>query len=121
MIPFDLAAPKTLADAVGLLDPDDASVRPLAGGTALMLMMKTGIFRPTRLVSLHAIEKRHSAIEAAPDGGLRIGALATLASVERAALVRERFRRASRRESRPRDHCDRYPHWADACGPASHG
>ena len=38
-----------------------------------MLMMKAGVFRPTRLVSLREIEQRYSAIEAA-DGSLRIGA-----------------------------------------------
>jgi carbon-monoxide dehydrogenase medium subunit len=52
MIPFDLAEPATLKDAIKLLDPDDATVRPIAGGTALMLMMKAGVFHPARLVSL---------------------------------------------------------------------
>ena len=56
MIPFELAEPTSLADAVKLLDPDDATVRPIAGGTALMLMMKAGVFRPEKLVSLRKIE-----------------------------------------------------------------
>ena len=47
MTPFELAEPKTLKEAVGLLDADDPTVRPIAGGTALMLMMKAGVFRPT--------------------------------------------------------------------------
>ena len=55
MIPFELSEPTTLEEALGLLDPDDSSVRPLGGGTALMLMMKAGVFRPTRLVSLRKI------------------------------------------------------------------
>jgi CO/xanthine dehydrogenase FAD-binding subunit len=29
---------------------------PLAGGTALMLMMKAGVFRPQKLVSLRKIQ-----------------------------------------------------------------
>ena len=52
MTPFELAEPKTLREAVALLDADDPSVRPIAGGTALMLMMKAGVFKPTKLVSL---------------------------------------------------------------------
>ncbi len=36
----------TLKEAIALLDPDDPTVRPIAGGTALMLMMKAGVFRP---------------------------------------------------------------------------
>ena len=47
MTPFDLAEPTSLNEALGLLDPDDPSVRPVGGGTALMLMMKAGVFRPT--------------------------------------------------------------------------
>ncbi len=49
MTPFELAEPKSLSDAVKLLDPDDPTVRPIAGGTALMLMMKAGVFRPAKL------------------------------------------------------------------------
>jgi carbon-monoxide dehydrogenase medium subunit len=87
MIPFDLAEPKSLAEAIKLLDPDDAAVRPFAGGTALMLMMKAGVFRPTRLVSLGKIEKKYSGIATAKDG-LRIGAMTTLSALEHSADVR---------------------------------
>jgi carbon-monoxide dehydrogenase medium subunit len=86
MTPFELAEPTSLREAIALLDPDDAAVRPIAGGTALMLMMKAGVFRPQRLVSLRAI-KSLSAIEAAPDGALRIGAMTPLSVVERSAAV----------------------------------
>ena len=34
MIPFELAQPRSLAEAIRLLDPDDEAVRPIAGGTA---------------------------------------------------------------------------------------
>jgi len=88
MIPFDLAEPKSLSDAIKLLDPDDATVRPLAGGTALMLMMKAGVFRPSKLVSLRQVEPKYSTVAASGDG-LRIGALSTLSSVERSAEVRK--------------------------------
>jgi carbon-monoxide dehydrogenase medium subunit len=55
-----------------------------------MLMMKMGVLRPSRLVSLRAVEKRYSGIEAGADGGLTIGALATLASLERSPVVKSR-------------------------------
>jgi carbon-monoxide dehydrogenase medium subunit len=86
MTPFELVEPQSLREAIGLLDPDDAAVRPIAGGTALMLMMKAGVFRPTRLVSLRAIEKL-SAIAAAANGELKIGAMTPLSAVERSAAV----------------------------------
>ena len=50
MIPFEMAEPGSLEEALALLDPEDTSVRPVAGGTALMLMMKTRLFQPSRLV-----------------------------------------------------------------------
>jgi carbon-monoxide dehydrogenase medium subunit len=87
-MPFELAEPRSLGEAIRLLDRDDPAIRPIAGGTALMLMMRTGLFRPVRLVSLHAIEDRYSRIAASADGSLRIGAMATLRAVERSAEVR---------------------------------
>jgi aerobic carbon-monoxide dehydrogenase medium subunit len=89
MTPFELAEPETVQEAVGLLDPEDGTVRPLSGGTALMLMMKAGVFRPTRLVSLRKLKKL-SGVAGTPDGGLVIGALTPLSDVERSALVEDR-------------------------------
>jgi carbon-monoxide dehydrogenase medium subunit len=88
MTPFELAEPKKLSDAVKLLDPDDPTVRPIAGGTALMLMMKAGVFRPAKLISLRNIEARYSGISAGSDG-LRIGAMTTLNALERSADVKK--------------------------------
>lgn len=88
MIPFDLAQPQSLAEAVKLLDADDPTVRPFAGGTALMLMMKAGLFRPRLLVSLGSIEKKYSEI-AADAGGLSIGAMTTLSALEHSPDVKK--------------------------------
>jgi aerobic carbon-monoxide dehydrogenase medium subunit len=52
MNPFELVEPASLGEAIASLDPADSSVRAIAGGTALMLMMKSGLYRPRRLVSL---------------------------------------------------------------------
>jgi carbon-monoxide dehydrogenase medium subunit len=90
MAPFELLEPRSLIEAAGLLGGGDASARPVAGGTAVMLMMKMGVLRPTRLVSLRAIEKRYSEIGAAPDGGLRIGAMTTLSALERSSVVKSK-------------------------------
>jgi carbon-monoxide dehydrogenase medium subunit len=83
MTPFELLEPTSLGEAIGLLDPDDSSVRPIAGGTALMLMMKAGLFRPTRLVSLRKLGEQYSRIELRSNGELTIGAMTPLAVVER--------------------------------------
>ena len=90
MSPFELLEPRTLREAAGLLASAEPSVRPIAAGTAVMLMMKMGVLRTTRLVSLRAVEKRYSAIEAGADSGLTLGALATLSALERSAAVKSR-------------------------------
>jgi aerobic carbon-monoxide dehydrogenase medium subunit len=87
MRPFEFFEPASLGEAVRLLDSDDPYIRPIGGGTALLLMMKSGFFRPRRLVSLRRIEQDYRSISAARDGSLRIGAMATLAEIERSADV----------------------------------
>jgi carbon-monoxide dehydrogenase medium subunit len=88
MTPFELLEPRTLREAAGLLDSGETPARPIAGGTAVMLMMKMGVLRPARLVSLRAVETKYSAIETTPGGGLRIGAMATLSALGRSPVVK---------------------------------
>ena len=91
MIPFEMVEPASLQEALSLLDPQEPTIRPVAGGTALMLMMKSGVFQPTRLVCLHRIEPEYARIALAADGGLRIGAMATLREVEKDSNVAARL------------------------------
>ncbi len=81
MIPFELVEPASVKEAIALIDQDDPSVRPIAGGTALMLMMKAGVFQPRRLVSLRKLNGGINSIKAAADG-LTIGAMTALTEVE---------------------------------------
>jgi carbon-monoxide dehydrogenase medium subunit len=89
--PFEWDEPRTLKDAVALLDPEDAGVRPVSGGTALMLMMKAGVFAPSRLVSLAKIEPEYSQIRIDASGALRIGAMASLSALEQSVEVSRHF------------------------------
>jgi len=81
MAPFELLQPATLGEALALLEAEGA--RPFGGGTALMLMMKAGVLRPPRLVSLRNLGL--GKIEA--NGSLRIGAMTTLSALERSPQV----------------------------------
>jgi carbon-monoxide dehydrogenase medium subunit len=87
MTPFELHEPDSLQEAVALLRPDDPTTRVIAGGTALMLMMKAGVFQPERLVSLRKIARHHSEITSGPDGEVRLGAMATLTDLSRSPVV----------------------------------
>ena len=82
MTPFELLEPTSLHEAIGLLDPDDPTVRPIAGGTALMLMMKAGVFRPTRLISLRKLGDQMRSTAVGADGHVSIGAMTPLAVME---------------------------------------
>jgi len=85
MAPFELAQPETVQEAIALLDAENA--RPLSGGTALMLMMKAGVLRPARLVSLRRLKL--SSIEGGSGGSLRVGAMTTLSALERSPEIRK--------------------------------
>lgn len=91
MIPFDWEEPDSLEAAIALLASGDDSMRPMAGGTALMLMMKAGVFAPSCLVSLAKIGAQYSEITATADGGLRIGAMASLSQLEQSPAVARHF------------------------------
>ncbi len=87
MTPFELVEPASLKEAIASIDPDDPDVRPIAGGTALMLMMKAGVFRPRRLVSLRKLGDGFTRIAAAPSGELTIGAMTPLSALEHSPEV----------------------------------
>ena len=68
-----LVRPRTVAEALALLDGEEEA-RPLAGGASLVAMMNANLLSPSLLVSLRDIPELKG-ISAAPDGGLRIGAM----------------------------------------------
>lgn len=84
---FDLIRPSSLAEAIALLDTEDPAVRPISGGTALMLMMKAGVFKPVRLIDLSGLGESAGEIAATAIGGLSIGGLARLADIGRSGAV----------------------------------
>jgi xanthine dehydrogenase YagS FAD-binding subunit len=85
---FELAQPQRLDDALALLAEPGAV--PLAGGTDLLDRMKEHLDTPRLLVSLKGLKL--DAIGAAEHGGgLRVGALATLASVAGHPTIRQSY------------------------------
>ena len=82
---FDYSAAESVEQALRLMSE---GARPLAGGTDLLTLMKADLAAPERLVNVKAVLPR--AIEPRPDG-LAIGALATLAEIERHAVIVEGY------------------------------
>jgi len=92
MSSFEIVEPRTVEEAFGYLAGDDPAIRPFAGGTALMLMIKAQVFRPVRLVSLRALDGRFAGIAPGERGTMvRIGAMTTFSALERSANIRRCF------------------------------
>ena len=88
MVPFEFLVPYSMEEAIGLLDADDPGIRPVGGGTAIMLMMKAGVLAPTRLVSLQHVEASYAQLAVSAAGELVIGGLVRLATLEHDAEVK---------------------------------
>lgn len=86
---FDLAEPATVEEAAALIADGDG-VKLLAGGTALLIVIKQGVFTPTRLVSTRRIPGLDR-IDEAPDGTIRIGASVTHTQAESSPVIRRRY------------------------------
>lgn len=86
MIPFELHVPTRVDEALDLLERYGEDARPIAGGTALVLLMQQRLVRPEHLVSLGQVRELQG-IEAG-NGTLRIGALSPHRSIETSGVVR---------------------------------
>lgn len=88
-IDFTIEEPRSLDAAVELLRDANETVRPVAGGTGLALLMRYGFFEPTCLVSLRRLPEEMSGIRRAPGESLTIGAMATARDLELSPVVAE--------------------------------
>lgn len=88
MIPFEYHTPKTLKEVYQELKEFGTDGKLIAGGTALVIMMKQRLVRPSCLISLRSV--RGLSGIAQKDGSLRIGGLTTHRDVENSSLVRRK-------------------------------
>jgi xanthine dehydrogenase YagS FAD-binding subunit len=85
MRPFEYARPDTEVEAVEFLTGHDGQTAVLAGGTDLLNLLKADCITTQRVVDIKHIP---SLKEVVPEnGGVKIGALVTLAELERHPLV----------------------------------
>ena len=79
----------TLEEAAALMARYAPDARLLAGGTDLLVDLKTGRVSVGHLVSINRIDGLRGVSET--DGSLRIGALTTITQLDRAPIVQQRF------------------------------
>lgn len=90
MTAFDLHEPRSLNETFALLGRYGEDAHLLAGGTALVLLIRSRLLLPGHIVSLqHVPGLREIGITAG--GGLEIGALVTHREIERSAMVQRFF------------------------------
>jgi len=87
--PFEYVECKTVDDAVAALESGGEDARVIAGGTALVPLMKHSVLRPSRLVSIARVPGLAD-ITPVASGGLHIGGVTTHWAVSHATLVQER-------------------------------
>lgn len=80
---FVIEQPRHLSDALEILGADDPMVRPLAGGTGLVVLLKFDVMPVTTLVDLGRVAPELSGISVTEAGGARLGAMATLGRLQR--------------------------------------
>lgn len=85
MVPFTYLEPSSLDEALALLARHGREAKLIAGGTGLVNLLKQRLVRPGFVIGLRALTPLAGIAET---DGLRIGALATLRSLEDSAAVR---------------------------------
>ena len=89
MTALDYRAPRSIEEVLALLKEHGEDARVIAGGTALVTMMRQRLVLPRYLVSLREVQGL-GGIEAAR-GGIRLGASVTHRDAETSPLVTERL------------------------------
>ncbi len=89
MLAFEYHTPKNLQEVHKDLKQFGTDAKLIAGGTALVIMMKQRLVRPTCLISLRSVPRLNTISE--KDSGLRIGSLVTHNELETNPLVRRRL------------------------------
>jgi carbon-monoxide dehydrogenase medium subunit len=86
---FDFHTPASLPEAIKLLSIHRSDARLLAGGTDLILAMKKHTVAPAHLINLKMIPGLAGIT--AGSGGVTIGALTTMAEIERSTIIKETY------------------------------
>jgi len=83
---FDFVKPRSVGEAVALLDRHGERARLIAGGTDVMPNLKHGLYGPEVVVGLSDVRELRG-VRLGPGGDLEIGAMTTLEEIESHPLV----------------------------------
>lgn len=87
---FQLLHPRTIQEAVKLLEQHAPDVQIIAGGTDLIPSMKQRLFTPKYVMDIRGIDQMRG-IRAVPGAGVEIGALTTMSSIEDSGFLQHNY------------------------------
>ncbi len=87
---FEHLAPKTLEEALTLLDEHQDECKVIAGGQSLLILMRQGLLAPEYLIDIKGVSELNY-IESDAKQGLRIGALTTHRAIEKSPAMKNGF------------------------------
>ena len=85
---FDYLKPKTLEEALSLLETHGEKAKLIAGGTDVIVMIKQKTMSPEVLISLQGIPGLD---QIQFDGALRMGPMVTHRAIEKSEIIRKQF------------------------------
>jgi carbon-monoxide dehydrogenase medium subunit len=88
---LEILTPSSVAEAAALRAEHGDDAKLLAGGTALVLMLRNRLIAPRYLISLNTVADPLREVHYEPGRGLRLGALVPIAQAERHPAIRERY------------------------------
>jgi carbon-monoxide dehydrogenase medium subunit len=87
---FEYLAPKTLEEALTLLDEHQDECKVIAGGQSLLILMRQGLLAPEYLIDIKGVSELNY-IESDAKQGLKIGALTTHRAIEKSPAMKNGF------------------------------
>jgi len=96
---FEHFAPKTLKEALTLLDKYQDEAKVICGGQSLLILMRQGLVAPEYVIDIKSISEL-SYIKTDGKGGLKIGALTTHRTIEKSSQMRDGFAVLAEMETR---------------------
>jgi carbon-monoxide dehydrogenase medium subunit len=95
---FEYFAPKTLKEALALLDKYQDDCKVICGGQSLLVLMRQGLVAPPYMIDIKGISEL-SYIKDEKDG-LKIGAITTHRAIEKSAVIKKKYPVLAKMETR---------------------
>jgi carbon-monoxide dehydrogenase medium subunit len=87
---FEYLAPKTLEEALTMLDQHQDDCKVIAGGQSLLILMRQGLVSPDYVIDIKGLSELNY-IKSDAQEGLRIGSLTTHRTIEKSPAMKNGF------------------------------